>query len=264
MVVSMTSGVILPPINQQSLADGLKQAFSAAGYAAPFSEYDYSDEKHIVYRIVNDAQKDFGTIYYLVKVLSNLEISQNLNTAFDVENNLGSNQNYSSGSNSYGEEMTIRWIALNNGNEFKWVLLYQDYRWACLGMLRPQGMPDFWDEDIAPFCAVSRMDRPLEVFDLSDINPYSSENDLNFIKSSFGQSGIPISRNPFNNQIDIITRLLFTPGSNEGMFGTSSPMLGLATVLTLEIGDTIALPDGQEYIAISPPGSLAQCVVRVV
>jgi hypothetical protein len=147
-------------------------------------------------------------------------------------------------------------------------MLYQgSSTWLCLGFIRPQNMPPYWNENEAPYALVSSMNQQLEFFHLSDANPYRNEADPyteeERIKSTLRTSTTPSARNPFTNDVDILAGLQFTPTSNRGIFGLSSPDIGFATDATLAIGDSIVAGD-QTYCVIAPPtGTVPKLVVRV-
>ena len=260
MPVTKQEGNFIPTITQQSFTDGLKVAFTAAGYGAVYAEFDETDTKNLVYQVVNNVNKLYGTVYLHIKISSQLELGQKLHTAFDTTTNTGLNTVDYNLSNNFYAESTLRWIALNNGSEFRWVFLYQGSQWVCLGMMRPLGMPTYWDENIAPYAIVSDVSyAPLQNFFLSDVSPYTNNN---YIQSNWLEPVISSNRNPFNSQIEIVTRFLFSPNSKQGMFGMSSSLLALATDDELTIGDFIALPDGSEYCAVAVFDSAASVVVR--
>jgi hypothetical protein len=259
-------GNILPGITQESLFEGLKTAFLAAGHTTIYAEFDDGDNKNVVYEIVNDSTKTFGTVYLHIQVNYYLEVNQRLHTSFNKLDNTGSNYgeyNPREFSESYG----IRWISLNNGSEFKLVMLYQGPAWICLGVLRPQGMPPYWNENESPYCLVSSLNQPLEHFHLSEVNPYEADEESpeyeERILSTLYTSRTPKSRNPFTNDVDIVAGFPFIPQSDRGMFGMSSPVIGFATDTTLQVGDSV-LTDDATYCVIGLVGT-ASCrvVVRV-
>lgn len=260
MPVTKQEGNFIPTITQDGLISGLKTAFTAAGYGAVYAEFDESGIKNIVYQVVNDESKIFGTLYLHIKVTENLEVGQRLHTDFDTELNVGTNETDYTLSNSLSSSDTLRWIALSNGLEFRWVMLYQGYEQICLGIIRPLGIPSYWDEDIAPYAIVSDVSyEPLKKFFLPEVNPYSNDS---YIESSLISTIVSTQRNPFNSEIDILTRIVFAPNSNEGLFGMSSSLLGLATDEALTLGDFIALPDGSEYCTIGKFSGSSSLVVR--
>jgi hypothetical protein len=248
-------GNLLPTITQESLFEDLKMMFLAAGYSTIYAEFDDGDYKNVVYEVVNDSTKTFGTVYLHIQVDYYLEIKQRLHTRFDKLNNEGSN-NGDYESRGFGEETVIRWISLDNGSEFKLVMLYQSFTWICLGFIRPQNMPPYWNENETPYSLVSSVNQPLEYFHLSEVNPYeddeySPENEER-IKSTIYTNITPRARNPFTNDVDIIAGFPFVPESGRGMFGMSSPVIGFATDTTLAIGDSVVTADAT-YCVIAPP-----------
>lgn len=261
MAVAKQDGIFVPPITQQSLNDGLKTVLTAAGYETLYAEFDDDDgNKNLIYKVVSDTTKTFGTLYLHVKINEYLEVDQRLHTAFDTDTNTGSNLDYSSSSAGFSDERPLRWIALKNAPEFRLVMLYQSGTSICLGMIRPQGIPDYWDENIAPYGLVSNLANTVfQYFLLSEVSPYTGHS---YIKSSWLNSIISSNRNPFNNEIDILTRLVFTPQSKQGIFGMSSSLIALATDNLLTIGDFISLPDGSEYCTIALAPSSSAVVVR--
>jgi hypothetical protein len=260
MVVAKQQGTIIPTVTPQSLNDGLKVAFAAAGYGGtPYAEFDESGSKNLVYQIVNDISKAFGTIYLHVVISNDCAVSQQLHTSFDLQTNTGTNTRSPNFSNNFAEDDQVNWTALNNGAEFKWVMLYQNSRVVCLGTMRPDGMPDFWDEDIAPYVLVNdTSNSPIERFRMAEITPYSGE----IIQTNL-YMGVPNSRNPFDQQVDIVSRLILSPDSGEGIFGMTSGMIAQATDQDLSVGDTILLADGKEYFVILKPNYNPVVTVRI-
>jgi hypothetical protein len=263
MVAVKQEGNISPLITQESLFEALKVMFLAAGYATVYAEFDDGDYKHLVYEIVNDSTKTFGTVYLHIQVDYYLEITQRLHTSFNSANNEGSNMGEYN-PRSFSESDVIRWISLDNGSEFKLVMLYQGSSWTCLGFIRPQSMPPYWNENEFPYSLVSSLNQPLEVFHLPEVNPYdddeSSSEYEERIKSTIYTNVTPRLRNPFTNDVDIIAGFPFIPETGRGMFGMSSPVIGFATDSTLAIGDSVVTDDAT-YCVIAPVGSFTPRVV---
>jgi hypothetical protein len=87
MVAVKQEGDILPTITQEILFEELKAIFLAAGYTTLYAEFDDYSDKHLVYQIVNDSTKTFGTVYLHIQINEYLEIKQRLHTTFDNVNN---------------------------------------------------------------------------------------------------------------------------------------------------------------------------------
>jgi hypothetical protein len=258
---TIQQGTLQPPITQQSLTDGIKTALIAAGYGGTlYAEFDDGGQKNLVYQVVNDPAKTYGTVYLHLKISADRSVSQRLHTAFDTGMNTGSNLEYiDEFVDDFLNDYQIKWIALTNGTECRWVMLYQLPRWYCLGVLRPVGMPTFWNEDVAPYAIISDTGYSmLGKFHMADITPYFNNEE---IRSSLYEPVIPRGRNPFNNQVDIITRLLFSPQSQEGMFGMTSDDIAQATDANLAIGDLVVLPDGKEFFTIATLGGSSPALV---
>jgi hypothetical protein len=262
MVVALQQGTIIPTITQQSLNDELKTAFAAAGYGeTPYAEFEEDGNKNLVYAVVNDPTKAFGTVYLHIVIKPNLAVSQRLHSTFDTASNTGSNTGDYYSSDSFQSGFSIFWKALSNGSEFKWVMLHQGYRWVCLGIMRPESMPSFWDEDIAPYAIVSDTSyERMQTFYMSEISPYPSFSTVQIKAHLFGPE-VPRDRNPFDQQIDLLARLVFYPSTQEGVFGISSAMLAQAGDRNLDVGDLVTLPNGHEYFVIVQPGN--SCVLTV-
>ncbi len=260
MPVIKQQGLFTPTITPESFTEGLKLALTAAGYGTIYAEFDDNGNKNLVYQVVSDTTKTFETLYLHFQIGESLQVDQRLHTAFDTDTNTGSNLDQSHSSNGFSSDNPLQWIALNNGSEFRFVMLYQASQSICLGMIRPLGIPGYWDENIAPYALVPDLTKTiLQYFLLPEVSPYTANS---YIKSSWLGSIISSKRNPFNNEIDILTRLVFAPQSKQGIFGMSSSLIALATDNLLTIGDLISLPDGSEYCTIALAASSSAVVVR--
>jgi hypothetical protein len=261
MVVALQQGMILTTVTHQSFTEGLKTAFAAAGYGqTPYAEFDEIGIHHIVYEVVNDSTKTFGTIYLEILIASDFSVCQRLHRTFNFVNNTGSNTREYGFSILHQEDYPIYWKSLSYGSEFKWVMLQQNGRVTYLGIMRPETMPTFWDENVAPYALVSSMNAAMETFYMADGSLYLSNPSI--IANIVGAE-VPTQRNPFDQQIDILPRLVFYPSTNEGLFGVSSSMIARAGDQTLQVGDFITLSNGHEYLVIVQQGYGSVLTVRV-
>lgn len=216
MPATRTDTFLSPPITQQNLYDAIKQAFVNAGFTAPFDEYTSGTDKVVIYRIILDASKTFGTSYLRIRLTTGFTIGQQLYSTWAVATHTGSNPSgeliYTALSNSQ-----INFTSLNGGAEYNMVFLTQGSNYFVLGHLTPFYKPIWWDLNAWNYCFVpaSTLLSPLRSTALNPLG--NTDNDAVAVTS-----GRLALQNPVTNRRDIFPGLIYCSAANTGIVGRAS------------------------------------------
>lgn len=262
MPATRTTATIAAPHTQESLTAAIRTRMNATGFGNPFDEFQADGNEYLIYQVVRDPSKTYGSLFFWVQITPSLEVSQMAFTAWNATTHTGENAGSSTNALTFDPEALINFVGYNAGTEFKLLVGYQASLnfgkiEAFIGFISPLTKPAFWDENISPyiFIATSSFARLREWYTVGN-TPYQTP----YITSNLTNAEWN-GRNPFNNQPDILTKALFF-GSNQGLVGITSDDLGQVSELNLSVGD-IVTSGTKQYAVLTSNTSAALPVVRI-
>lgn len=254
VVATRIDSFVAPTITQQTLYDGIKQAFSNAGYAAtPFDEYTSGTDRIVVYAIALDAAKTYGITYLRIRLTTGFIIGQQLYSTWAIATHTGTNSSTELTYTALTTSTQANFTALNGGAEFKLVMLSQGTITIALGFVSPANRPAWWDLNAWNYCYVPTTNT-FAVFRSTALNPYSNaEND-----SSLNVARMAIA-NIQTNRRDLLPGVIFYSQSNQGISGRTSDDLVMLAGSGSTRYDSIQIPsDTKQYLLLNPAsGGLA-------
>lgn len=252
-----TDSFVAPTWTQTSLLDGIKAAFTNAGFTATFDEYTSGTDRIVVYAIVLDAAKTYGTSYLRIRLTTGFIIGQQLYSTWTIATHTGLNPSSEITYTALTATTQVNFTALNGASEYRLIMLTQGTNAIALGFVAPTNKPAWWDLNAWNYCFVATANT-FATFRSTNLNPYSNtEND-----SSLNQTRMGIA-NSQTNRRDLLPGVIFYSQTNQGISGrTSDDLVMLAGSGTTRY-DTIQIPgDTKQYLLLNPAsGGLA---VRVV
>ena len=258
-IATKTDSFIAPTITQQSLYDGIKQAMSNAGYSTVFDEFTSGTDRIVIYAIVLDSTKTYGTTYLRVRITSSFVVGQQLYSTWDATAHAGTNPSTEYTSTAFLNSVQINFTALNGSTEYKFVLIQQSALFYPLGYISPANKPNWWDLNAFNYC-FHLVDSVFFNFRSTSITPYAGNNST--YDSSLNQSRMGTA-NQQTNRRDILPGILFYNQANQGIGGRSSDDLVMVAGNGTTRFDILQAPgDNKQYLLLNPAsGGLA---VRVV
>lgn len=251
-------------ITQTALANAIKNAFSLAGYgSSPFDEYSSGTDRYLIYQLIFDQAKTYGTVYLQIKITSNLGLSQRLYSNWDAVAHTGQNSSTETASVAVNSVAQIDFMGLTKSPEMRLVMVYQGATAICLGYLRPEFKPSWWNENVYPYCMIPNTLGLFATWYIPSLTPFTgSLTTSGRIQASFTQAQM-VSPNPISARRDVIPGVLFFPWSNEGVAGRSSTDLAIVASGNLLRQDVIQVTPGQEeYVLLG--GGTGQPAVRLI
>lgn len=253
VVATRIDSFIAPVITQQSLYDGIKAAFANAGFVSPFDEYTSGTERYLVFAIVLDSSKTYGTSYLRIRLLNNLAVVQSIYSTWTVANHTGTNPSQEVGYTTPVNNAQINFVSLNGGDEYKLIMLMQGTIVIPLGFISPANKPTWWDLNAWNYCFFPTS----TIFDTwrtTNLNPYANtdhNNSLNVARMG--------NANSQTNRRDLLPGIIVYTTSNQGISGrTSDDLVSVAGNGTTRY-DVLQIPgDTKEYLILYPAsGGLA-------
>lgn len=253
-VATRIDSFIAPNITQQSFYDGLKQAFTNAGYPAPFDDYTSGTERIIVYAVVIDATKLAGTAYLRIRITTALVLGIQIYSGWSTSTRTGSNGSTEIVYTALVNNIQINLIALNANPEYKFVLVQQSAFCLPLGYFSPVNKPSWWDLNSFPYAFLPD-GISFNVVRTPTLNPYgNSEHDIGL--SNATRLG---TANRISNRRDILQGLILLSQSNAGLSGRTSDDMVLFSGSGTTRFDILQVPGStNQYLVLNPSnGGLA-------
>lgn len=248
-----TNSVVSPTLTQQTVYDGLKQALANAGFTTLYDEYTSGTDKFVVYQIIIDNTKIYGSAYIRFGVTNNLTLTQQLYATWIRTTHSGSNGSAGIIYPALVNNTSFNFVALNMGVECKLVMAYQESNYHALGYISPANKPDWWSLDSFPYVFIPTSNT-FAICRSTTLNPFNnSEYDLSVNWTRMGVA------NWMTNRRDLLNGIVFFTQSNQGVIGrTSDDLVSVAGAGTTRF-DTIQVPSSSEqYLIINPAsGGLA-------
>lgn len=252
-IASRLDSFVAPTLTQQNIYDGIKQAFSNAGYAAPFDEFVTGTDKVVVYAIVLDNTKTYGTTYLRVRVTTTFIIGQQLFSTWNTATDTGTNGSTEVTYPALVNNVQVNFTALNGLTEYKIVLLTQGTNSIVLGFFSPANKPVWWDLNAWNYAFIPTVST-FASFRSTLLNPYNStENDSILNNTRLGTA------NTQTNRRDLLPGIVFFTQTNQGISGRSSDDLVMVAAVGATRYDTVQIPnDTKQYLVLNPAaGGLA-------
>lgn len=233
-------------LTHQSLYDGIKLGFTNAGFSNIVDQYIAGTDKIIVYGIVLDSAKTFGTTYLRVRVTSTLVIATAIYTAWNATAHTGSNASNEVAYPALVSSAPINFVALNGGDEFKFAVLWSGAVTLFLGFIAPANRPAWWDLNTWNYCFFPT-DSTLTLLYSSLLNPYNTQTTHTSLNNVYmGLSNLQTNRR------DVLPGVIFYNASNRGIAGRTSDDLIMVAASGASRFDTIQIPgDTKEYLLLS-------------
>lgn len=242
-----------PVVTQLSLYEGIKTAFANAGFTNPFDDYTSGTERYLIYAIVLDSSKTYGTTYLRIRLLNNLAITQSIFSTWTVSNHTGTNPSTEVGYTTLANNIQVNFVSLNGGNEYKLIMLMQGTVIIPLGFISPANKPLWWDLNAWNYCFFP-ISSNFDTWRSTALNPYGNadhNNSLNVPRMG--------SANPQTNRRDLLPGIIAYTATNQGISGRTSDDLVTVAASGTTRYDLLQIPeDTREYLILHPAsGGLA-------
>lgn len=262
---SLTLSTAQPTITQLNLAEAIKTAMTAAGFGSIWDEYTGGTDRFLIYQLIFDTSKVYGTVFLVIKITSALAITQRLYTSWNKTTRVGDNAGTETSTSSaiLANNAQVDFVGFAKSPEFRLIALYQGTVSIFLGYVRPENKPSWWDENNFPYVFVPLSNSNFVTWYCTALSPYSSgigTKDRLQAHINIGQFAAP---NPITNRRDILSNILFYAFSNEGIAGRSSSDLAMISSTNLARRDIIQVSVGVEeyYLLNNVVGGLG---VRII
>lgn len=263
MVATQTITTVTQTHTQASLVTLIKNGFTAAGFSVPVVDTTVGTDRVIVYQIVSDAAKTYGTAFLRIRITTTLTILQTLSAGFNTTTNVPVNPGTESSAFTAVTNLSIEVRTYVKANEFRFVILSQGTGYGVFGYLRPEERHPCFDENVAPYifqsANVFNTNTYFNTWQCTGLSPYMSGGTpvtAFFTHMTFSSLAIA---NPVTNQRDSIAGMLLYPSSGQGIAAKTSNEIIMIAASGLTRFDSIQVTPGvEEYILLFPgAGSMA-------
>lgn len=233
---------IATPLTQTSLLSGLREALIATGFPPPLKQYSSGPDQFVVWQIVGDATKTYGTAYYRLFVNSALNVNHMIGATWaDSSNTLG-NPSSALHSVTYSASTPIKFLGFST-NEYKFLLVTQGATQQLLGYFRPPDAPSFDENSFPRIFIASNQD--LTNCSCTGLSPYGTNLTFN---TSLGNSQMASPDSFLQQRSQALGLFLFGP-ANTGIIARTSDDLGMGATSGLSRGDTLvdAVDSSKQY-----------------
>lgn len=244
---------ITSPINRDTLAVGLKTAFTNAGYTTLVEDYaaTSTSDRLLIYSL-NFNSSTYGTIFLENRITSARSLTSRISTGWDIATHTatGFTSAYTS-SVSLGAIARVNFTAVNHP-ETRLVIVEQGTTTSTiLGIIRPGVKPDWWLESSHPFAWIpqtSAMTNMLGFTGATTQNPYATTSPYPLLYVS------ALAANSPGNKPDAIAgmAMILSP-TNRSWAGIFSNELALCSTTGKRgdmIGDFLLLGSGTSALAV--------------
>lgn len=258
---TLNVSMLQPTFTVVQLADAIKAAMTNAGFSAIFDEYTSGTDRFLVYQLVFDTGKTYGTVYLVIKINASFAVTQRLYTSWNKNTRVGDNagtETTTSGATLVNNAQ-VEFVGFSRSPEFRIVALFQGTVSIFLGYIRPENKPNWWDENVYPYAFIPVSNSNFTTWYGTALTPYSGgagtggrlQAHLNV--AQFG------TQNPVTGRRDILSNILFYSSANEGIAGRSSADLVQVAATNLLKKDIIQVNPGTEeyYLLNGVAGGLA-------
>ncbi|MGL5925487.1 hypothetical protein [Chroococcidiopsis sp.] len=252
-IASRIDSFVAPTLTQQSVYDGIKQAFSNAGFTVVHDEFTSGADKVVVYVCALDTAKAYGVTYLRIRLTTGFVIGQQLYSTWSIATHTGTNPSTEITYTALIANTQINFTALNGAAEFKLIMLTQGVNAIALGFVAPANKPAWWDLNAWNYCFIATSNT-FAAFRSTNLNPYSnSDNDSSLNVSRMATANVQTNRR------DLLPGIIFYTQTNQGISGRTSDDLVMIAGSGTTRYDTIQIPgDTKQYLLLNPTsGGLA-------
>lgn len=252
-IATRIDSFIAPTLTQQTLYDAIKQAFTNAGYPAPFDEYLSGTDRVVVYAIILDSTKVYGTSYLRIRITTTLVIGQQIYSTWVISNHTGTNGSLEITYTTLLTTTQVNFVCLNANPEYKLILLTQGALYFVLGYIIPEFKPDWWDLNAWNYSFIITSNT-FGAIRSTALNPYgNSDYDTSL------NNGRMSTANPQTNRRDILPGVIFYTQASQGIAARSSDDWVMSAVNGATKYDILQQPgDTKQYLVLNPAnGGLA-------
>lgn len=219
MPVTRTDTNLSATITQTSLVDAIKTAFTNAGFSTPIDDYTSGSDRILVYSLVVDASKNYGTTFLRIRITSALVCNQQLFTGWNTSTKTGTNGGTEVSYTTLAAGLPITLVALNSG-EVRLVLLLQSGVLVPLGMFVPTNRMSWYDLNSWSYGFIASTNT-FSTWRSANLTPY---NDTSFDILPLANSRMS-SANSQTGRRDVLSGLIGLSQSNQGYaFKTSDDL----------------------------------------
>ena len=263
MPATQTITTVTQTRTQASLATLIKNAFTAAGFPVPVVDTTVGTDRVIVYQIVSDATKTYGTAFLRIRITTTLTILQTLSAGFNTATNVPVSPGGESNSLATVTNLSIEVRTYVKANEFRFVILSQGSSYGFYGYLRPEERHPCFNENVAPYifqsANVFTAGNYFVSWQCTALSPYVSGGSpviIFFTHMTFVSLAIA---NPVTNQRDSVAGMILYASSGQGVAAKTSNEIIMIAASGLTKFDSIQVTPGvEEYILLFPgAGSMA-------
>lgn len=224
---------ILPPITQSNLVTALQTAFTNAGFPSPLQTFTSGTDQIIIYRIVLDSTKTYGSIFLRLRITSALAIFQQVFSGWDTNTRTGTDGSSEVSYGTLSSSVAVGFNSFNDGNETRQIILTQNALFFPLGLIFPENRPSRWDLNSYPYgfiwsntSANTLRGTTRNQYNNSDFSTYLNDSNLS-------------GASPTGDGNDIVRGIILKSNSNNGVACQSSNNLGYGAAANLTRFTTI-------------------------
>lgn len=253
MVATRTQQALIQPITQTALVDACKPKFSEIGYTL-LDDYISGTDRFLVYSYQFDATKTQGTVFFRFKFTTALAVTQQIGTAYNAATKVLSNPGTESFGNTFLSNTNLDLITYSNGNQYRLIFLGQGtgtIYTLLLGFIRPDNQPEWWNENLSPYCLVSRNTDPhFGTLYPTGLLPFAGANSYTSLPI-----GALLNANPLNSKRDILNKIPITITGNNGIAGFLPDDICAFAGNGASKLDTLIISPTEKYEVLYPLGS---------
>lgn len=246
-IATRTDSALAPTLAQASLVSALKTALTAAGLSTLVDDYTSGSDRIIVYQIIQDASKVFGTSYLRVRITSTLTVATQILSGWTVATHSGSNASTELSFATFSTSVGISFYALNASPELNLVMIAQGATHVAVGVLSPYYRPSWWDLNSYSYAFIPTSNS-LTGWRAPNSNPYTS----NDYASSLGNASLNSPSRVTNRRSVGMGVILFAP-SFEGDTGRTSDEIATCAAVGLSRYDLLQVPGSpnRDYLILN-------------
>ena len=146
MAVSIrTITTLAAPFTQAQLSTALQTAFANAGFSSLFSSFTSGTDLVLIYALVTDNTKTFGTTYLRIRITNTFIINQTVFSTWNTGTNTGTGNSTEVAYSTLVNSVSVVFNALNGGIENRLVMVTQGATFLPLGIISPVTMRSSWN-----------------------------------------------------------------------------------------------------------------------
>ena len=237
-----------PPFTQAQLSTALQSAFANAGFTSVFSSFTSGTDLVLVYALVVDATKTFGTTYLRIRITNTFVIHQTVFSTWNTANNTGTGNSSEASFTALVNSASVTFNALNGGIESRLVVVTQGTLFLPLGIVSPATMRSSWNLNVYTSGFIFTAATMTVLRGTTANQTGNSDNDVVLVGTS--RLG---TANVVDNERDIFSGWTLLNQSNQGFTGKTSDDLVVVASSGSTRYDTISKSGtSQQYLIILP------------